>query len=249
MFRVKTERSGFTIVETMLSVIFLSILLIAVGTVANLVIKTYHRGIVIKMVNELNYSLSEDLTYSLRAGSINKDLDLISRPDKYGVLCSGSYSYIWNYAAAIKNQASGSTADLIQFEQYGRKKIARLLKVADPARTYCAPDLVAQASAIGAKLSSQATCANGSMTDCEASGFSELIRAADSDLMIYDFNLRPGLSAPNTGQRIYQLIFTIGTGSGNEILVGSNFQCDPTKYGQEYCALNKTEISILTRER
>lgn len=242
-------KKGFTLVETMISVAFLSVLLVGIGIVTNNIIKNYHQGIIIKAVNEIGYTIGEDVRQSIRVGTINIDNDFRkSSNGVYGALCTGDYSYVWNYGAAIRQaQSNSAVTQLIQFENNSSKQIARLVKVKDFNRSFCSDEIFKSAEKVSNQLTDLQKTA---ITDKNSNTkIIELIKAADNDLMLYDINIKSGLQNLSSVQRIFQISFILGTGSGNEVSIDNVFQCDPGSHGREYCALNKFEISVLSRER
>ncbi len=228
--RAKTK-PAFTIVETVISVAFIAILLIAIGTVSSHIVKTYHRGIIIKAVNDTGYAIGEDIRKSARSGSISSS-DYRSIDDVYGVFCTGSYSYVWNYANEIQKKSS----KLITFDGNGTVRLAKLV---DRSHYLCSDAVVSNHNTISGLL--KLGTATG---DSRAI---EIIKSSDNDLMIHDFYVKAGLKDSNSGQAIYKATFLLGTGSEGQIT--GNKQCDPAKHDQEYCAINKFEVSVLARER
>jgi len=236
----KHVKNGFTIVETMISVIFISILLIAIGSVSLHIINTYQRGVMVKMVNETGRTIGEDLRISLASGSVDLKNDYFSTPE-YGILCTGGYTYIWNYAQALKTPNSrviryegGSTSDTS-----GDDKRIRMIKILDRSRSYCV--LGRNYDAVKGVIPHPSSVANNGRVI-------EVIKPSEGDLMVYDFSLTRGSSSAATGQALANLSFSLGTFNQPEVIKAGQCVPDP---GLNYasCAINRFDISILTRER
>ena len=240
MFRAKNNsKTGFTIVETMISVIFISILLIAVGAVSLHIINAYQRGIVLKMVNETGRAISDDLRNSLASGSVNLADDFYTTPE-YGIFCTGNYTYIWNYASALKTPNShiiryrGASVNDVKSDD----NRIRLIKILDRSRQYCV--IGRDYSAIEGSIPAPAS------TSGENKAI-EVIKPSEGDLMIYDMAVARGASDGATNQSLYQISFSIGTFQHKEII--KQGQCVPNEADQVNCAINRFDISILTKER
>lgn len=238
MFRTKNRpRSGFTLLETMISVAFIAILLIAVGTVSIHVINTYQRGVVIKMVNETRRAISDDIRASLSAGSINLASDYFTAPG-YGVLCTGEYTYVWNYAKelskpnpiVVKYDGAGTASDDTKL---------RMVKILDRSREYCV--LAREYNKIKEKIPLPSTVSGDGKVV-------EIIKPSENDLMVYDFAITKGASSGPTNQALYQISFSIGTFRYPEI-VAAGGQCAASESDLAGCAINRFDVSILTRER
>ena len=248
--RVKLKK-GFTIVETTLSMVFISLLLIAIILVTNNIIQTYHRGLTIKSVNEVAYSLGEEFRHSIRFGAIEEASDLKNIDSRYGVFCSGTYSYIWNYGAAIKRKQAGDLAlDLVEFAKNGNKQPIRLVKVNDPSRHYCSQGVYDSTTVINDGLANSEACADNA--GCAGSGNArivELINPSDTNLVVHDFLVRPGVLIPTLNQRVYQISFVLGTNSGSELVYDNTYRCNTSLYDVTYCALNRFDVSVIIKER
>lgn len=249
-YRAKIK-NGFTIVETTLSMAFISLLLIAIVLVTNSIIQTYHRGLTIKSVNEVAYSLGEEFRRSIRFGAIEGTSDVKNVDGRYGVFCSGTYSYIWNYGEAIKRkQAGDTTLNLIEFTKNGQSRLAHLVKINDSSRFYCSQDVYNSATVISSSLTTSEACANNS--SCVGSGDArviELINPSDTNLVIHDFLVRPGVSNPALNQKIYQISFILGTSSGSKLVYDNAYRCNASLYDATYCALNRFDVSVIIKER
>jgi type II secretory pathway pseudopilin PulG len=130
------QKSGFTLVELMLAMGFVSVLLIAVLLTIIQIGGIYNRGLTLKEVSQAGRSLSSEIQRSIST-SMPFDLDdshYISQPNG-GRLCLGNYSYIWNYGQAIDD------GDMNKLNRYDdgdkRNEIIYMVKTYDPGLHYC----------------------------------------------------------------------------------------------------------------
>lgn len=112
---------GFTMIELLFAMSFVSVLLILILTATIQIGRIYNKGISLKQVNQSGLLVGNDLRTAIRAS--DAPLDLGSVAD--GRLCLGSYSYVWNTGDTLTNQYAGDTARI------------GLVKVNDPGRGLC----------------------------------------------------------------------------------------------------------------
>src|SRR6218665_2336873 len=99
---------GFTLIELMLSMTFVSVLLLAIAMTIIQMATIYNKGMTVKEVNQTSRDISDDLKRSFSASQVfvvNTD-PAIDSTDYVriklgseivgGRLCTGTYSYIWN---------------------------------------------------------------------------------------------------------------------------------------------------------
>jgi len=228
MNRGVNKKSGFTIIELMLAMAFVSTLLIAVALTVIQIGNTYNRGITLKNVNQVGRSIANELQRSI-AGSEEFDIDsgVGSRyivQDWGGRLCLGQYSYVWNYGNAIQ---VGDTARLNTYVD--SPDTIRFAKVLDQDSSYC----------------------DDSSKKIELNDAIELVDAGENDLAIHDFLISTTDSAGDskTGQRLYSIEFKIGTNTIDTLnyVSDNNPTCklsgesgaDPS-----YCSINMFNIVV-----
>lgn len=126
MIRRDSKDAGFTLVELMLAMVFLSFLLISIALTLSDLLRDYSKGNSIKQMNQTARSTIEDMTRSIRgakASTINQDQLSNNR------LCLFGTSYIWNLGepptTPIINTFSGSSLPY------------RLIQVNDPVGNLC----------------------------------------------------------------------------------------------------------------
>ena len=219
------KQQGFTLVELMLAMGFVSALLLAIAMTVIQIGNIYNTGITYQSVNQAGGALASQLQRDINS---NPPFDLpgtnpVHRVTKSfgGRLCIGTYSYIWNYGKALYvnnpsqlNTYSGAESNIpINF-----------VKVLDSTASYCA-----------------------NPTSLITSGDSvELLDVGQSNLAIHSFSIMPAAYDPITNQRMYNISFLIGTNDQTALtvisgstacLTASDVNSDPT-----YCAINRFDI-------
>ena len=116
---------GFTIVELMLAMGFLSTLLITIALLVNMILDIYNKGLSLRAVNSTGRQLIDDISRVVSGSPIQQGINPIptgtggtvvtssddftalrkyffsatrgaTREQRYGTFCTGSFSYIWN---------------------------------------------------------------------------------------------------------------------------------------------------------
>jgi len=217
------KKSGFTLIELMLAMGFVSVLLIAIAMTVIQIGNIYNRGLTLKEVNqagrslssELQRSISESAPFNISPGEGNRYI----KQTWGGRLCLGNYSYIWNYGKDIKSGNSNLNV------YSNPNSPIRFVKVTDPNTSYC----------------------KDPTSKINSSDAVELINVDQHDLVVHSFNIGGDASADNTriGQRLYYIDFVIGTNDGNALMVESGVSCKPPSYiGSDlaYCSVNQFNI-------
>lgn len=239
MNRVK---SGFTLVELMLAMTFVSFLLVAICMTVIQISEVYNRGLTIKDVNQAGRSLGSDLQTNI-SSSMPFSLTGTGIGQRYvsqsygGRLCTGQYSYIWNYGSAIHTaQVTGNNSSLNSYN--GSTTTINFIRVADPTSNYCV-----NATSSGRLI--------------EPASSTELMNAGEHTLAIHNFTIVANTllaGDPKTNQQIYSISYVVGTngyngnipthmtdGSGNIVCRPPNdINSDPA-----YCAIVKFDILAL----
>lgn len=177
---------GFTLIELMLAMGFVSVLLVAIAMTVIQIGDIYNRGLTLKNVNEAGASLASELQRSI-AESYSFDLSsrFVVQPWG-GRLCIGQYSYIWNYGVAIKIN------DPARLNNYSNSSNQiNFVKVIDSNASYC----------------------TSPAKPIDYNGAIELVNVGDHNLAIHNFSINTTSSAGDskTGQRLYNVSFLIGT--------------------------------------
>ena len=222
------KTSGFTLIELMLSMAFVSILLLAIAMTVMEMSSIFNKGLTLKEVNQVGRSIADELRSTIAATSpFNIKSGSSSRyiiQDWGGRLCVGQYSYIWNYGGPISN------GDIMRLNVYSdSSNILRFVKVIDPNASYCTDTTkkVVSADAV------------------------ELLNASEHDLSIHSFSINTSDSATDlkTEQQLYNIEFTIGTNDQDALTDETGIlQCKaPGRVGADlaYCSLSSFNIVAL----
>lgn len=227
MYHVR-KSSGFTLIELMLAMTFVSILLIAIAMLTIQVSNMYTRGVTLRQVNEAGLEISSDIQRSLRqANDVQLQLPSSSYVPQEGIggrLCLGDFSYVWNTAEALSDETATSRRNKITTNP---ETYPSFVKVIDRGKQLCQPI----------------------MNGAEIRGYpdidpddqpTDMLLAGDRDLAVHNITVRPSLA---NGLAMVEVI--VGTKDLNAIEDGTCRPPADLESNQEYCAVNK--FVIVTR--
>lgn len=225
----RSRQQGFTIVELLIAMTFVTMLLLAIALTVIQIANIYNKGLTMRAVDQSGRSLSQDIRQTL-AASQPFNVDTAFRLQQYpesdqnspdgGRLCTGSYSYVWNFGKSINKPINKYSA--------GEDEI-RFAKVRDNGGQYCAnptkPIIAADAT--------------------------ELLSAGDRDLAIQSFSITKLVDDPAIGQALYRIVMELGTNNQDtlqrsQILDTLDTSCKPPSEDsalQEYCAVNQFDFT------
>lgn len=234
MIRVKQNR-GFTLVELLLAMSFVSMLLMAITMTVVQLTNIYTKGLTMRAVAQTGQTVTQDIRRSIEAA---RTLDVgseggggqnfqpvvavggdINNPDG-GRLCTGSYSYIWNNGKALTDPVN-------KYED--SEDLIRLVKVVDNGSLYCAD---------AARPIDKATAV-------------EMLSGGDRELAVQSFAIKQVATSPDSGQALYFITMEIGTNDQDALerqasLISIDTSCRPPAEGvklDDYCAVNKFEFT------
>jgi len=223
------KRNGFTLIELMLAMAFVSALLIAVAMTVIQIANTYNRGLTLKEVNQAGRSLASELQRSIAQSAIfniNPGIGSQYIPSAWGGrLCLGQYTYIWNYGKAISAPLD-SNRNVYSPNPTGAE--IRFVKVLDPNNSYCTTPAkkVDPTSAV------------------------ELLNIGEHYLAVHNFSITTSATAADskTGQQLYAIQFVLGTNDQNALTTDANGFADGCKLSNiagadpAYCSVNQFDI-------
>lgn len=226
---------GFTLIELVLAMGFVSVLLIAIAMTVMQIGNIYNKGLTLKEVNQAGRSLTKELQKSItQTEPFNIGVGVVG--SRYitqafgGRLCIGQYSYIWNYGSAIE---IGDTSRLNLYSDSNNQ--IRFIKVSDPNSSYCTT----------------------SQKKVDSIGAVELLSVGEHDLAIHNFIIStlPSAGDTKTGQQLYSIKFVIGTNDQAALTITTNVAGDvvdvickaPSQSGSDpvYCSVNEFNIVAL----
>jgi hypothetical protein len=127
MIRNNTSQRGFTVVELMLAMTFLSFLLMFCIVATTQILKTYNKGLTIKQINQAGRTMAEEISRSARSAQSGR----IQFNKAAGRLCLGDTAYVWNdmtpamMGGSMTNTLNGSLTGL------------NIIRITDPSQSAC----------------------------------------------------------------------------------------------------------------
>lgn len=230
MNRVAKNTNGFTIVELMLAMMFVSVLLIAIALTIIQISNIYNKGLTMKAVDEAGRDISTDMRLTIgqsqpfNAATSYRVQSSPGGNKDGGRFCTGTYSYVWNFGKTLSTQINkyDSSSDMI-----------RLVKVRDGGGQYC----LNPARKI---IVSDAT---------------ELLSEGDRDLAVQSFSLESLAEDPASGQALYRIVMEIGTNERDaleENLTTLDTTCKPPSDVatlSNFCAVNRFDFTAQAGNR
>ena len=234
------RRHGFTLIELMLSMAFISILILAIASVTIKIGNMYNRGLVLKAVNQagrdIDNTIRRDFLQSryLHIHKVDDTNSVIKIDDagqmRSGRFCLGNYSYLWNTPEVLDKGLDG---DGVVYDPDGNR--INFVRVTDRGAALCQPD----ASGYENELT-----ADQNITHLLKSQSDE----DDVVLSIHSMAVTPVVAAEGASEGLYRLQMTIGTSKLGELdtMVG---QCKPPSDNQsnfDFCAINQFDTIVRT---
>lgn len=237
---VKAQR-GFTVIELMLAMTFVSVLMMAIAMTVVQLANIYNKGTTLRAVDQAGRAISRDLQATLSSsqpldvgndgrGGVNFRLQTqvggeSSNPDG-GRLCTGTYSYIWNTGHGLKTPVN---------RYHENDEQIRFVKVRDAGAQYCS-DLSLAVNKMDA---------------------TELLSSGDRELAIQSFRIKPEAVDAVTQQALYRLVVEVGTNDDESLdrsvtISTIDTTCKPPSdeaSQRDFCAVNQFEFTVLAGNR
>lgn len=223
----KHHSKGFTLVELMLAMAFISVLMIVIAMTVIQIGNIYNKGLTMKAVNQAGRSISTDMRLILsqsqpfNLGTAYRTLSNPGNTTDGGRLCTGVYTYVWNYGKSLDNPIN---------KYDGINSKIRFARVQDNGGKYCA---------------------NQSL-NIKPSDATELLSSGsvgDRDLAIQSFAIESVASDARIGQELYKISMEIGTNNRESLAEALNTMdttCKPpieVTTLQNFCAVNRFEFT------
>lgn len=239
------NKRGFTMIEMMLSMTFISFLMITIALTAINMARTYQRGVTLSQINSAGRAIITDMQRTVSQAPIT--IGQTTVPSTSNSICFGSYSYVWNsgYDIATKQASSLIHYTGVTYTMNGNN-VVRLAKVYDPTNLMCSRTPtsvpVINATELLPSDSSSGTAYNGVAIQGANGGsgggagiIAKQLDAADN----------------STTQALYQVTLIVGTNDPTALSGGSGFaaapSCQPPNSSTsslEYCAVNRFSFLI-----
>lgn len=247
MIRYRRKTDGFTLVELMLAMAFVGALLVAIAMTTMQIIGTYTKGLTMREVNQVGRTITEDLqrtiaastpfeVRSIKTGAASDSIDSrYVRMPGGGRLCTGAYTYAWNYGET-KELDGMSTTKAYNVYDDSKAGVVRFVKVSDA----------------GGKL-----CVDSASSKIPVASAKELLSAGDRNLAVQKFTIKESARDEMSGQAMYAITLFLGTNNskGMAVLNPSSTRClapkkvsgstDEASDNSNFCAIN--EFNIIAR--
>lgn len=235
-FCKRFSKKGFTLVELSFSILFISMLSLAVALLIIDAVTSYRRVIILNEINTVGMELADEIRASIQnapAGSFEDDAVVsYSKEDgegkvAFGVFCTGKYSYIWNSGYAL-----GDNDKALKYE--GPFK---LLKIPDIDRNVCDEEKLELES--GKDLTENKFGYNSLSEDPVD------VLGGNNSLALYDLSSVVVGNNAGVNSMLYSASFILGTiQDGIDIKATGNYCKAPDGYSDyssalDYCAINK----------
>jgi prepilin-type N-terminal cleavage/methylation domain-containing protein len=228
---------GFTLIELMLAMAFISVLLLAIAMTIIQIGTIYNRGITLKEVNQTARTISDELRRGVAASqAFSLDSKLLTT-SAGGRLCLGQYSYVWNLGKAL----SANDSEVVKFDDASLTDTIRLLRIPDAAGIYCAPD-----TENGGPLYRNIRSEDANVTQNKTV---ELLKAGDRTLSIHQFDISSdeGARDATTGQQLYTIQFALGTGNVEALTSDQTACLPPGAPGSDFAFCTVQQFTLVVR--
>ena len=201
MYQDNKYRRGFTLVELMLAMGFVSALLLAIAMTVMQISTIFNRGLAMKAVDQVSSTISSGLQTDINNTS-PFSLTAVGEAARYynktgvgGRLCLNGYTYIWNYGNAINDSSLKLQANTYSDSS---QTLVKFAKISDPTNQYC-------------KDASIKGGFSNSLID--KSSAAELLDAGQYNLAIHNVSIISTSEGTDTktNQQLYSIKITLGT--------------------------------------
>lgn len=216
-------KRGFTLVELMLAMTFLTVMLLAIAMTVIHISNVYARGITLTQVNRIGREVVDDMQRTIMASPATEINEQNFVQDVWGGrLCLGTYSYAWNTGVGIEEGMNGRN----QYEDSGDE--IHFVRVNDRGSALCRQD------------------DDGNLPNISNAEAVEMMNMGDRPLVIHDMHARSSDATAITRQRLYAIEFTLGT-SNMEAIDTVDRTCLPPAEAESdinYCAINSFAFTV-----
>ena len=289
-------KKAFTLIELMLAVAFIGTLLLSVAMLAMQLVNMYTKGVAMRSINAIGGDIADDLKQTITSSTewsenetspfnpidggsgFNKDAIEKARAKYYayddrgyGVFCTNTYTYVFNYQPAMLKYRDGKFDDgnylKIKNEDTGEELPYGLARVKDPSAVLCQSAEKARKNATSNAFFSDGHkgVAGDYTVTVKSQDLTVLLDGKDSndgsDLELYDFSVMHATRTSLTDQSLFSISFVLGTMRGGINVMSSSNYCSQkaqegldaeTKAAQEamanvgmsYCAVNRFEVTV-----
>ncbi len=237
---IRKLKSGFTLIELMLAMTFVSVLLLAIAFTSINAGRIYNRGMVLRSVNQSGRDISDMLRRDFLQSNRDQIVDnggkiVISVSEgsaKSGRFCLGRYSYLWNSAKTIDDPAAVNNNSAVVYDD--KNNPINFVRVVDENGSLCRqvdgkyPNKMTDPTRVTQVLKTQA----------DQSDVVVAVHDATIDLVTNN----------NDPEGLYKIKLVLGTSKQSEINT-SNQTCKPPSddlANLDFCAINQFEMIVRT---
>mgnify|MGYP000191952808 FL=1 len=229
---IRDAKQGFTLIELMLAMTFISILLLSITMVGIQAGRMYSRGVVLRDVNQAGRDISDMFRRDFlqaNAGKINITGLRVPNNENWttGRLCLGTHSYVWNNPKYLDNPSLLGANRLFKVDG----NPINLVRVVDADGGLCKRD--------GSGRYPE------TVDMAKSSNLLRPISSGDGSIGIHNVTLEK-ITSDSSREALYRLTFTLGTSKMSEIRNSSCKAPDETDSNFEFCAINKFEMIVRT---
>lgn len=239
MNQARKQQRGFTIIELLLAMGFISMLLLAIVITGVQAGRMYNKGTVLQSVNQAGRDISD----MVRRDFLQSDARLVSGAGtnpviilqdgghaRSGRFCLGGYSYLWN----IPNNAAGAPSAAIVRD--ARNDPISFVRVVDEGGSLCQES----GGVYMSRLLDDSKVTH--LLGRHAAGGGRM------GLALYSLSVTPVTSTTERSEALYRIQYTVGTDEIREINTGNQL-CKPpndSEANDEFCAINQFEMIART---
>ncbi len=229
----RTKRQGFTIIELMLAMSFVSVLLLAIVMTAIQAGRIYNKGLTLQSVNQAGSNVGD----TLRRDFLQANAQMISQGAGGAVInppgvaggrfCLGGFSYLWNLPTGVK-------AGDVVVDAHGEP--INFVRVTDSGGDLCQP--------IAEGVYTNALDKDATITHL----LKQPSSSSDIGLAIHDLQVIPLTPVESNSEALYRVEYIIGTSELSEINT-ANQRCRPPDHedaNDDFCAINNFEMIVRT---
>lgn len=229
---IRDDKQGFTLIELMLAMTFISILLLSITMVGIQAGRMYSRGVVLRDVNQAGRDISDTFRRDFlqaNAGKINITGLRVPNNENWttGRLCLGAHSYVWNNPKYLDDPSLLGANRLFKVDG----NPINLVRVVDADGGLCKRD--------GSGRYPE------TVDMAKSSNLLRPISSGDGSIGIHNVTLEK-ITSDSSREALYRLTFTLGTSKMSEIRNSSCKAPDEAESNFEFCAINKFEMIVRT---
>lgn len=229
---IRDAKQGFTLIELMLAMTFISILLLSITMVGIQAGRMYSRGVVLRDVNQAGRDISDMFRRDFLQANVGKiNITGLRVPNNEnwttGRLCLGAHSYVWNNPKYLDDPSLLGANRLFKVDG----NPINLVRVVDVDGGLCKRD------------------GSGKYPEtvdmAKSSNLLRSISSGDGSIGMHNVTLEK-ITSDSSRESLYRLTFTLGTSKMSEIRNSSCKAPDETDSNFEFCAINKFEMIVRT---